>query len=35
MVRMKVLNMHKLNIYQILNSRFKMKTNTAPCIFKN
>ena len=35
MVRMKVLNKHKLNIYQILNFMFKIKTNTAPCIFEN
>ena len=34
MVRMKVLNIYKLNIYQILNFMFKIKTNTAPCIFK-
>ena len=33
MVRMKVLNIYKLNIYQILNLMFKMKANTAPCIF--
>ena len=30
-VRMKVLNIYQLNIYQILN----LKTNTAPCIFGN
>ena len=35
MVRMIVLNIYKLNIYQILNFMFKLKTNTAPCIFKN
>ena len=35
MVRMKVLNIYKLNIYQILNFMFKIKTNTAPCIFEN
>ena len=35
MVRMKLLNIYKLNIYQILNFMFKTKTNTAPCIFKN
>ena len=35
MIRMKVLNIDKLNIYQILNLMFKMKTNTAPCIFEN
>ena len=35
MVRMKVLNIYKLNIYQILNFMFKIKANTAPCIFQN
>ena len=35
MVTMKVLNIYKINIYQILNSRFQIKTNTAPCIFEN
>ena len=35
MVRMKVLNIYKLIIYQILNFMFKIKTNTAPCIFQN
>ena len=35
MVRMKVLNIYKLNIYQILSLMFKMKANTAPCIFQN
>ena len=35
MVRMKVLNIYKLNIYQILNLMFKIKANTAPCIFQN
>ena len=34
MGRMKVLNIYKLNIYQILNFIFKIKTNTAPCIFE-
>ena len=34
-VRMIVLNIYKLNIYQILNLMFKIKTNTAPCIFEN
>ena len=33
MVRMKVLNIYKLNIYQILH--FKIKANTAPCIFED
>ena len=35
MVRMNVLNIYKLNIYQILNFMFTMKTNTAPCIFES
>ena len=35
MVRTKVLNIYKLNIYQILNFVFKIKTNTAPCILEN
>ena len=35
MVQMKVLNRYKLNNYQILNFMFKLKTNTAPCIFEN
>ena len=35
MVRMKVLDIYKLNIYQILNFMFRIKTNTVPCIFKN
>ena len=34
MVIMKVLNVYKLNIYQILNVMFKIKTNTAACIFQ-
>ena len=33
--RMKVLDMYKLNIYQILNFMFKINTNKAPCIFEN
>ena len=35
MVRMKVLNIYKLNIYQILNFMLKIKANTAPCISQN
>ena len=35
MVRMKVLNIYKLNMYQILNFMSKIKANTAPCIFQN
>ena len=35
MVQMKVLNRYKLNNYQILNFMFKLKTNTAPCVFEN
>ena len=34
MVRMKVLNIYKLNVHQILNFMFMIKTNTAPCIFE-
>ena len=33
MVRMEVLNIFELNIYQILNFMLKIKTNTTPCIF--
>ena len=32
---MKILNIYKLNIYQILNFMFQIKTNTAPCILEN
>ena len=35
MIRMKVLNIDKLNIYQVLNFMFKIKTKTAPHIFEN
>lgn len=35
MVRMKVLNIYKLDIYQILNFMYKIKANTASCIFEN
>ena len=35
MVRMEVLNIHKLNIYQVLNSMFNTKANTTPCFFEN
>ena len=35
MVRMKVLNIYKLNIYQSLNFMFKTKPITAPCSFEN
>ena len=35
MVRIKVLNIFKLNIYQILNLMCKIKTNKAPCISEN
>ena len=35
MVRMKVVNIYKLNIYQILNFMFKIKANTASPIFEN
>ena len=33
MVRMEVLNIFELNIYQILNFMLKIKTNTTTCIF--
>ena len=33
MVRTKVLNIYKLKIYEILNFMFKIKANTAQCIF--
>ena len=29
------MNIYKLNTYQILNSMFQIKTNTAPFIFEN
>ena len=32
---MNVFNKYKLSIYQILNFMFKIKINTAPCIFEN
>ena len=35
MVKMKVLNVYKINIYQILNFKFQIKTNTAACIFED
>ena len=34
-VRMKVLIIYKLNIYQVFNVMFRIKTNTAPRIFEN
>ena len=33
MVRMEVLSIYKLNIYQVLNFVFKIKRNTAPIYF--
>ena len=33
MLRMKVLNVYKLNIYQVLNFMFQIKTNIAPAVF--
>ena len=33
MLKMKVLNIYKLNIYQVLTFMFKIKTNTAPLVF--
>ena len=35
MVKMKVLNVYKINIYQILYFKFQIKTNTAACIFED
>ena len=35
MVRIKVLNICKISIYQILNFMLKIKTTKAPCIFEN
>ena len=34
MLDMKVLNIYKLNIFQVLNFMFKIKANTAPRIFQ-
>ena len=34
-VRMKILNIYKLNIYQVFNAMFRIKTNKAPRIFEN
>ena len=35
MFGMKVLNIYKLNIYQVLNFMFKIKANTVAFIFEN
>ena len=35
MVRMKVLNIYKLDIYQIFNFVFQIKANIAPCTFQD
>ena len=35
MVRIKLLNIYELIIYEILNFMFQIKTNTSLCIFKN
>ena len=35
MVRMEILNIYKLNIYQVLNFMFKINTNMAPRILGN
>ena len=35
MVRIKLLNIYKLNIYENLNFMFQIRTNTGPCIFEN
>ena len=34
MFKMEVLNIYKLNIYQVLTFMFKIKTNTAPLVFR-
>ena len=34
MLKMKILNIYKLNIYQVLTFMFKIKTNTAPLVFR-
>ena len=34
MLKMKVLNIYKLNICQVLTFMFKIKTNTAPLVFQ-
>ena len=34
MFKMKVLNIYKLNIYQVLTFMFKIKTNTTPLAFR-
>ena len=34
MLKMKVLNIYKLNIYQILTFMFKIKTKTVPLVFR-
>ena len=33
MTKMKILNIYKLNIYQVLNFMHRIKTNTAPIVF--
>ena len=35
MTKMKILNIYKLNIYQVLNFMYRIKTNTAPIFFYN
>ena len=35
MTKMKILNIYKLNIYQVLNFMHRIKTNTAPIVFHN
>ena len=35
MEEMKVLNIYKLNIYQVLTFMFKIKRDTAPAAFRN
>ena len=33
-LRQKILNVHKINIYQVLNFIFKMESKTAPSVFQ-
>ena len=35
MTKMKILNIYRLNIYQVMNFMHRIKTNTAPIVFHN
>ena len=35
MTKMKILNIYKLNIYQVLNFMHRIKTNIVPIVFHN